>query len=507
MSPEVPATAQPAPARMKGSSPLELSRDEAWHARLREARRLWDIGDEGGFINAALTLFGQRPDRAEPLYDLARFYRERGLNELGVLFAEAGLAVPPPRRGMPFVEDFVYAAGLEEEYSIAAFYSGDPATKDRGFAACNFLALSREASEAQRALARSNLRFYAEPVALMMPSFAARSVQFTPPEGWHPANPSLACREGRIMMIVRAVNYEISSGGHYCPPDGEPIRTRNFLLRLDPRLDVEWSSEILPPSDLPAPAFAGVRGFEDARLFVWRDALWFVATLRELTRYGWCQQVLARIGEGDGASCRVVDWRVLVPEGPRRHEKNWMPFVDDDELRLVYLCDPTRVLDGAARTVVSTSPSIAAETFRGGSQAIPFDGGWLALIHEVQAPGGYSPPTYCHRFVWLDAAWMLRGVSRPFFFRQKGIEFAAGLAWHPTAKRLLISYGVGDREAWLAEVDPADVRLLLLDAARLPSAATFLRDADGEDDGTISASDPLPAEFDDRELAQRSPSA
>ena len=76
---------------------------------------------------------------------------------------------------------------------------------------------------------------------------------------------------------------------------------------------------------------------------------------------------------------------------------------------------------------------------------------------------------YRHRFVWFDEATKLRGVSRPFFFAKRGVEFAAGLAWHPDGKRLVVTYGVEDSEAWIATVDADDVRRVLEDAERLPS--------------------------------------
>jgi len=162
---------------------------------------------------------------------------------------------------------------------------------------------------------------------------------------------------------------------------------------------------------------------------------------------------------------------VLRPDGSRRHEKNWMPQVAQDRLQFIYLCDPTRVVNAQARTIAETVPEIAAEHFRGGSQAIEFDGGWLCLVHEVQIAddGGRR---YRHRFVWFDASNVLRRLSRGFFFRERdSVEYAAGLAWHPDGKRLLVSYGVADREAWIATVDAGEVRRVLEDAARLRSAA------------------------------------
>jgi glycosyltransferase involved in cell wall biosynthesis len=485
--------------------------EEAWYARLQEARCLRDLGDNDAFLRQALAAFNQRPHRAEPLYDLARHYRDRGMHAAGVVFSEMGLSLKLPVRDTLFVEDFVYETGLKEEYSISANYARDPARKDRGFAACNWLALSRDAHANARGLARYNLKFYVEPAAKIMPSLVARAVDFAPPDGWYVTNPSIARQGAAIVMIQRTVNYEWTAEGFARTPGNIPVQTRNYLLRLNDRLDTLSSAQILPPADLPAPAFEAVQGFEDARLFDWRGALWCSATVRELTQAGWCQQVLARIEESGDGTCRLTDWRVLEPAGPRQHEKNWMPLVAGGTLQFVYLCDPTRILDEEARTVAETKPAIAAEQFRGGSQAIAFDGGRLALIHEVLTEGSSSRRIYHHRFVWLDGTGRLARVSRPFFLREKGAEFVAGLAWHPDGERLLMSFGVGEREAWIAAIDAGDVRALLSDVTNLPWGAPPSADAEGSgaDGGVVVGGksgrrprEGMPAENGDRDSSR-----
>lgn len=449
--------------------------EEAWNARLQGARCLRKLGDEPGFIEQALAAFNQRPQRAEPLYDLARFYRDKGMNHTSVLFSEAGLAIKRPEQDILFIEDYIYTTGLLEEFAIAANYARDPVRKDRGFAACNWLALNRTIDDGPRELAWSNLFFYVQPAKTMMPSFSARPVGFDAPDGYRSSNPSVARLGDQIVLLQRTVNYTLAEDNlQYDTPGGAPVHTRNFLLRLSDELAIQSASEILPPVDMPDPANGRVLGFEDMRLFAWRDALWGVSCVRELTEEGWCEQVVARIDES--GACRLTDWRVLHPAGQRVHEKNWMPQVKPgstgagaETLQFIYLCDPTRIVDEQGATLSETPPAIAAQSFRGGTQLIAFAGGWLALIHEVQWRTAEKRRYYLHRFVWFDEANALRKVSRPFFFDKKGVEFAAGLAWHPDERRLLISYSVTDSESWIATVDEAEVRSLLEDVNGLPS--------------------------------------
>ena len=83
-------------------------------------------------------------------------------------------------------------------------------------------------------------------------------------------------------------------------------------------------------------------------------------------------------------------------------------------------------------------------------------GGWLLLTHEVVLIN--ERRNYLHRFVWLDAGDQVRQLTEPFVFLARGIEFAAGLAWHEDGERLIVSFGARDSEAWIATVSSADVR-------------------------------------------------
>ena len=293
-----------------------------------------------------------------------------------------------------------------------------------------------------------------------MPSLAACPVGFAAPEGYGLANPSVALHGGRIVLLQPAVEQR------------HPARTRHFLLQLAEDLTVQSSVEVLAPPETPE------AGFQDPRLFAWRDGLWCCARTLTPSAEGECEQLLACLeGRGPGP-IRLTNWRVLRAQG--RHQQHWTPLVKPtpgeagaEGLQFITGCDPTRVVDDQARPILETTSAIAAEQFDGCTPAIAFDawprqgtgGRWLALIHETELRDGEQYDR--HRWVWFDEASILRGVSLPFVFGREGIERGAGLTPHPDGKHLLISYGVGDGEAWLATVDADDVRQVLEDAEHL----------------------------------------
>ncbi len=321
------------------------------------------------------------------------------------------------------------------------------------------LALGRGVPEESRQLAHRNSFFYARPLQQLLRSFDPHEILFRALPHFRPMNPSILRWRNGFRMIQRCVNYRLVDG-RYHTPGNAPITTRNFLLELDADLRIIGEGrEILRPIDMPAPRYGRVLGFEDCRLFARGDDLWCSATLRELTDEGWCEIVLARL-DIEGGECRFTDWRILVPEGDKQTEKNWMPQVDPAQLRFIHKLDPTHIVDADARTMTWRPPAIAVDHLRGGSQAIGFDGGWLVITHDVALLD--DKRHYAHRFIWLDADNSLRAISPGFrFFGVEPIEYAAGLAWHPDGERLIVSYGVADRESWVASFRASELRSIL----------------------------------------------
>jgi glycosyltransferase involved in cell wall biosynthesis len=436
--------------------------EEKWYAHMQLARCLLKQGDENGFVRTALAAWNERPHRAEPLYDLARFHRERSQHHAAILFAEAGMRIPWPEQDSLFIEDWVYDWSLREEYAISGYYAA--AHRERAGVICNDLALSPKISQTARNLARHNLKFYARPLRQMLKSFEAARLPFQPPDGYRAMNPSIVRRGEELWMVQRTVNYELSKDGKYTTKNFEKVRTRNFFLQLDDALNIRNAAEILPPAGLAS--YGQILGFEDLRPFVWNGEFWATATLRDQNPEAWCEVALCRLAQEAGA-IRLTDYRILRPAGEQRHEKNWMVAPMGEDICFIYSIAPTVILNAQAQTLSEQQVQWAGEHLRGSTQAIPFGSGWLAVSHE-HVPAGKARH-YTHRFLWFDRSRTLRRISMPFILQREGVEFAAGLAWHPDGKRLILSFGVADAESWLGTCDATELAAVL--AVQSPNVA------------------------------------
>jgi predicted GH43/DUF377 family glycosyl hydrolase len=272
--------------------------------------------------------------------------------------------------------------------------------------------------------------------------------------GWHPLNPSVAVDGDGFRAIVRTVNYEKYDGG-YAIHDGTSTRTVNYLATFDRRLEMTGCSQIVDPDTAPRSTL--VLGFEDCRLVEWEGGWWATATARHLRWDAVCEIALLRL-EGSA----IADVRVMHGPDPARHEKNWMPFVHGGALHIVYGFAPFVVYrwDAAAGRLdevrrVATPPSTAH--FRGGSQGVRVEGGYLFLVHESKLTLGLQ--VYDHRLVLIDDDLQPVAASDLFTFTTDNIEYCAGAARR--GDDLVMSIGLEDREAALVTA-PLDALLSLL---------------------------------------------
>jgi hypothetical protein len=439
--------------------------EEVWSAQHMLAHCYKDMGKDAKFVFHMLKAYNMRPQRAEPLYDVAKWYREKpDQQHASLVFSEKAMQIPKTTDAL-FVNDYCYEAGCWDEFAVAAFYSNSPATKMMGFKANNMLSLKPGPYSGSRELAKENMFHWLPSLKELAPSWKWQKMDFEAPPNWTALNPSVTVHNGELTAVIRTVNYRMDEHGRYLirgTADGSinnsnPISTRNYLVSLgaDLTIDINYGEIKTPAMPCEYPL---VVGFEDMRLFSHKGSLWTSSTVRQINADGLAEQVLARL-EGITISKYYEMLRT-----PRLYEKNWAAItVPGEPLRFMY--HPGHVVDSKGRDIVVHPSQWEVGPLNGGSQLVKVHIGWLAITHEARFIPGTQLRYYMHRFVAYDEEFKVFKISVPFYFREKCIEFCAGMCSSfkksTGNEELVISFGFKDAEACIGTVLLSDVERFL----------------------------------------------
>jgi tetratricopeptide (TPR) repeat protein len=422
--------------------------DEVFEAKFRIGKMKASLGRPWAEIQQAyLEAYAHDPRRAEPLYAISEYWYDKQQHHISRIFATAAAELPKAPTDL-FLDEEIYRWKAADRAAISSFYSGH---KDEG----RFYAEEAVSRRPDDERLRANRAFFAQS---MKELFGAedRAIEFVPEPGWNASNPSICFALDQIRCVVRTVNYQIVNG-RYVTPDGDGvIRTRNFLLELDRDLKTTRSVEMADKASVPRTNYP-IHGFEDARLFAWKDKWWASATVCDFTEDGRREIAMLDIAK-DGA---VVHAEALRGVWSAHVQKNWMPLVDGDVAKFIYAVSPStifKLIDGTEpdrrHAIECSSMTLGHGRLRGGSQAVRMDEGWIFIVHDVAFPG--SGRLYLHRFVFMNEQLQPISMSDPFYFERLGIEFCAGLAL--IDDKLVASYAVNDGAARLGIFDLKAVR-------------------------------------------------
>lgn len=261
-------------------------------------------------------------------------------------------------------------------------------------------------------------------------------------------NPSLCWHDGKLLISIRSSTWTRDKHGSKAKILGK-LHTDVILGELNPKTlkasnlrKLEYAGDVHP--------FVQNIGLEDARIYV-RDG--------EVHAIGVCMSKDDRRGEsvhiahGIIKGDKLVFKELLKKPYPDRIEKNWAPpSVATDKFDFIY--SPTQTIkDGVLSDGVEYHGLI-----HGGSQAIPWEGGWLSFVHKIHRAehnwdGFHQYVNYAAKY---NADGILTHISQGFLlFGDNQVEFISGLVEHDG--KLLVSLGLGDAHAVVARIDPADL--------------------------------------------------
>jgi glycosyltransferase involved in cell wall biosynthesis len=451
--------------------------DECWYSLFKMGLCELRLGHDREGTRLLHQAFEERPGRAESVAHLARFYRERGSNNLAVLFAREALRIPVSTESL-FVETTAHLEMPLEDLGISAYYTPH---KDEGRLACAKLLSLPGSREFHNHILRCT-SFYAKPIAPL----AVRRGTFAIPEEllsapgpflgteenktrYLPKNPSIAhLGPGSSPLVsVNLVNYHHERGVIFAPKDPDGIvRTRNVNFVWDPVRAETTHLREFTPSEWPGgwAAEPHVRGLEDVRLFAHRQQIWFTATcFHPPTKPGSRHLFIPSVVLGKLGPAGVEHLTALTYARAGHCEKNWLPWSNGEQVFMLYGYDPLVVLEvdvvtGVARETSRRSPGRSAASWRGG--APPEISPWGRLVFIVHEVAHFDDRrVYMHRFVELDRERSLSRCSLPFVIDHAGVEYVAGLL--SLGETAIVTYGHEEREARWAEFSWEDIGRLL----------------------------------------------
>ncbi len=418
-----------------------------------------------------LDAYQYNPKRTDPLLKIANFYRLRGQNYLAYLFAKQGASVPYPAEQNIYNNPPLMPHQFDEELSIASYYTN---FRQEGYEASDNIILRKNVPWFNKGQAYKNILFYTP----NLPNMRYHPIHIELPiiqEGlddlYKPMNPSVLKTEDGYKVICRTVNYTQIGAKIFNTVDISGIfRTKNFLVSYDKEFNFLSQHEIienLPRERVSSWISTNIKGLDDCRIFNYQNDSWFTCTTSDTNPLGNFQISLCKLGNKEFADS--VHVKKLVPlfgPDPNRCEKNWVPFIKDNAMHVIYTYDPfimykPNMETGECEKVLEYTPSHDFSQFRGSAAPVAFDEGYLMVVHEVVLMHDYSR-CYLHRFLYLDKDFIVQKVSKPFTFFHQGIEFCSSATIDHLGKDLVLSLGVEDREAYLCLVDLETIRSMLV---------------------------------------------
>lgn len=278
-------------------------------------------------------------------------------------------------------------------------------------------------------------------------------------------NPSVVSRQGKLVAVYKGVNFKLREQGYQGWYGGFPVPfsdSQNYLAILSEDLEIERLG-FVEDRHIRAQPYA-LNGIQDLRLFPWEGrlrGLGVAITHRHEPESGGFRKIKrALLCELQSGTLHPL---LLLP-GWQDYEKNWMPWVREGELNLVYAVSPYNILKLEQNTItqqISPQGMQELEGQSGGSCVIPFGDKFLSVIHRkyhgalTDAEGGKALLRYTHSLVIYSADFNVLAVSPEFTFEGERVEFCCGIAI--TGESVIFSYGIWDEEAILLKLPLRDV--------------------------------------------------
>ena len=424
-------------------------------------------------ISSWLNGYDFMPKRIEGIYEIIHYYRNEGKNKLAYYFYEMACKhrhEVNPQNELFFKKE-IYDILLDYEYSVVSFYVKHDDKKLNDVYTKIFNMPNLQSSKKTNMM--SNLKFYVtnlkdykcDPIFDVKPLLnVGKTIHMQHAYEFHPSTPSLCLHDGKLINVVRYVNYYIDSKGHYQAKkeNGDykhctSITTRNMCgtftisedgLIPEKEFEIKYNKKL---DDYYA-------GTEDIRIMSFGDKLEF--TGNKITHYTNYHDLTIHIEHGNlSLQDESISSCLLDIEKKNRVEKNWVLFSSNGETYVIYKWFPIQIykldrssekstifndnLDHQHMSLINTIPTpYYLRDVRGSTNGIIVENELWFLTHIVSYE---SNRYYYHIFVVLDKdTFSVKRCSRMFTFNKQRVEYSLGFVYFEKEKKFLLGFSEHD---------------------------------------------------------------
>jgi len=464
--------------------------EEIFYSYLNLGHAHMKIGQDGEAIFAWMNGYNHHQTRSETIYEICKYYREKGKNKLSMVFCMLGKEISYPKNDTLFIHKDVYETGFDYELSILGYYNNYPDT---------YKVINRLMNYTNQSYINllSNYKFYCPKLSsntYMIKKIGdvdlKTNIDVCGTEyEMYGSNPCIFKMKTlsenktpvyKYMLNIRFVNYKIIENGNYnfTVNDGK-IVTVNKIYELDDDLNIKQ----IRVCDIPTNNNLRYVGIEDIKPYCNLDTISSIIPF-----LGTCQNPITHkltIGYGEininenqdndneTNSIKTISYKSVNTPYNKECEKNWVFYGDNNIIYQWYPLITGKIIKHNNDTNTNTNDNnnnnsnneymfnkekeISMPPFfqqvRGSSNGYTFNDEIWFICHVVDY---CQPREYYHLFAIFDKNTMtIKKWSHLFKYEGEKIEYSLGLIVEE--KRIIVSYSKWDSNPCIAIYDKEKV--------------------------------------------------
>jgi tetratricopeptide (TPR) repeat protein len=216
--------------------------EEVWYSYYNIGKCYVTLGEIEKAIAVWMEGFDYYPQRLEAIYEIVKYYRERGKNKMAYLYytaADKSMTKWGASSEYLFLQKDIYDYKLDYEMTIIGYYANDD-NYDLNKISMKVISDPNIDDDTSRNV-MNNYKFYSKKIMehqikltnqnMEVLEQATKSLKIEESGEFITSTPSITTRGNHLIINVRYVNYRIDDNGNYV--NQEKIQTKNAISIID----------------------------------------------------------------------------------------------------------------------------------------------------------------------------------------------------------------------------------------------------------------------------------